>query len=148
MFVLLLIGGTATSSVSAKDLNKLSDILYTAFLAEQGSSMCNLPRLPLSDDDRTVFRNARNYAAWMKQQISAGLSDEEVQFVLRSAADRAHGEMLGVVREMKSNPPERVSAEIFRWCTGTMKDIAEKAVSTYINQPDVIEEIIRKAKED
>ena len=75
LFVLLLIGGTATSSgsakdlnkLSAKDLNKLSDILYTAFLAEQGSSMCNLPRLPLSDDDRTVFRNARNYAAWMKQ---------------------------------------------------------------------------------
>ena len=146
LFVLLLLG--ATSSLSAKDLHVLSRILYEAFLADQGSAMCNLPRLPLSNDDRIVFVNARNYANWIKQQISMGLPDEDVQLVLRSAADRAHEEMLEVVRAVKSNPPERQSAEIFRWCTGVMKGIADKVVSTYVNQPDVIEGIIKKAKED
>ena len=53
-----------------------------------------------------------------------------------------------MVRALKSNPPERVSAELFRWCTGTMKGIAEKAVSAYVNQPDAIKEMIRKAKKD
>ena len=87
LFILLLIGATATSSVPAKDLNVLSDILYTAFLAQQGSAMCNLPRLPLSDDDRIAFIKAHNYANWLKQHISEGLSNEEVQFVLRTAGD-------------------------------------------------------------
>ena len=52
-----------------KDLNVLSDILYTAFLAQQGSAMCNLPRLPLSDEDRIAFIKAHNYANWLKQHI-------------------------------------------------------------------------------
>ena len=130
----------------AKDLNVLVRITYAAFLAEQGSSMCNLPRLPLSADDRIVFAGAKNYANWIKQQISTGLGEQDVRFVLTSAATRAHEEMLQVTEVLKSNPPDVETAELYRWCTGTMKGIAENVLATYANQPDVIEQIIKKAK--
>lgn len=131
----------------AKDLNVLIRITYAAFLAEQGSSMCNLPRLPLSAEDRVVFAESKNYANWIKQQISTGLSDQDIQYVLTSAATRAHDEMLQVVEVLKSNPPDVETAELYRWCTGTMKGIVEKVVDAYTHQPDVIEQIIKKAKE-
>ena len=137
----------AIAPVSAKDLNVLIRIAYEAFLAAQGSSMCNLPRLSLPTEDRVVFVDAKNYANWIKQQISADLSNQDVQYVLMSAATRAHGEMLQVVRVLKSNPPDVETAELYRWCTGTMKGIAKKVVDAYADQPDVIEQIIKKAKE-
>lgn len=137
----------AIAPVSAKDLNVLIRIAYEAFLADQGSSMCNLPRLSLPTEDRVVFADAKNYANWIKQQISIGLSDQEVQYVLMSAATRAHGELLQVVEVLKSNPPDIETPELYRWCTGTMKGIAEKAVVAYTDQPDVIQQMIKKAKE-
>lgn len=146
LFFVLLFG--TMYPASAKDLDVLIRITYAAFRAEQGSAMCNLPRLPLSDDDRRIFSNARSYGAWIKQQINTGLSDDEVRYVLRSAADKAVGEMREVVRSIKSNPLELQSAELLRWCTGTMKGIADEVVGTYIRQPDLIEQLIKKAKED
>ena len=109
--------------------------------------MCNLPRLSLPTEDRVVFVDAKNYANWIKQQISTGLSDQDGQYVLTSAATRAHREMLQVIEVLKSNPPDVETAELYRWCTGTMKGIAEKVVVAYTHQPDVIEQIIKKAKE-
>lgn len=94
-----------------------------------------------------MFVDAKNYANLIKQQISTGLSDQDVQYVLTSAATRAHGEMLQVIEVLNSNPPNLETAELYRWCTGTMKDIARKVVVAYTDQPDVIEQIIKKAKE-
>ena len=138
---------SAIATASAKDLNVLIRITYAAFLAEQGSSMCNLPRLSLPTEDRVVFVDAKNYANWIKQLISTGLSDQDVQYVLTTAATRAHKEMIQVIEVLKSNPPDVETAELYRWCTGTMKGIAKEAVGAYTHQPDVIEQIIKKAKE-
>lgn len=139
---------TAIPQASGKDLNVLIRITYAAFIAEQGSAMCSLPRLNLSEPDRIVFLNAKNYATWIKQLVSTGLSDQDIQFVLRSAADRARGEMLQVVKVLKSHPPDVETAELIRWCTTIMKNIASEVVGTYLRQPDVIEQLIRKAIED
>ena len=138
---------SAIASASAKDLNVLIRITYAAFVAEQGSSMCDLPRLSLPTEDRAVFVEAKSYANWIKQQISAGLSDQDVQYVLTSAATRAYGEMRQVIEVLKSNPPDVETTELYRWCTGTMKGIAEKVVGAYTRQPNTIEQIIKKAKE-
>jgi len=94
-----------------------------------------------------VFVEAKSYANWIKQQISAGLSDQDVQYVLTSAATRAYGEMRQVIEVLKSNPPDVETTELYRWCTGTMKGIAEKVVGAYTRQPNTIEQIIKKAKE-
>ena len=87
LFFLLLAG--ALSPVFGKDLNTLSRVLYSAFLAEQGAAMCMVPSIKLSDSDRAVFIDAHNYAQLVKQKVSTGLSDDDVRFVLKSAADRA-----------------------------------------------------------
>ena len=136
------------SPAAAKDLEVLIRITYVAFLVQQGSAACNLPRLPLATDDRKIFINAQNYGNWIKQQVSSGLSEEEVQRVLRSAADRAYKEMRQVIDGIKSNPPERQSSELFKWCKETMRRLAEQVVGTYLSNPEVTDRLIQKAKED
>ncbi len=145
LIIALLCGVTTTF---AKDLDVLVRITYAAFLSEQGSAMCNLPRLPLSNDDRTVFANAKSYANWIKQQIGTGLTDDEAQYVFKSAADRARAEMLQVVDVLKSYPPDQEAAELLKWCTGPMKAIADQVVGAYVRRSELIEQIIKKAKEN
>ena len=131
-----------------KDLNVLVRILYAAFVAENGAAMCTVPNVQLTDEDRIVFRDARTYAQWVKQRISADLSAEEVQFVLQSAAGRAKGEMDEVVRIIKSYPSNVEYAELSRWCTSNMKPIAFEVVGAYANQREALEKLIDKSKQN
>jgi hypothetical protein len=71
-----------------------------------------VPSIKLSDSDRAVFIDAHNYAQLLKQKISTGLSDDDVRFVLKSAADRAREDMLQVVAVLKSKPPDKEYAEL------------------------------------
>ena len=146
-WVLLLLLGSL-SSVFAKDLNILIRLLYSAFVAEQGSAMCMVPSIKLSDSDRAVFIDAHNYAQVVKQKVSASLSDDDVRFVLKSAADRAREDMLQVVAVIKSNPPDKEYAELFRWCTNNMKPAAEKLFRGYAQAPDALDKLIDNAKHD
>ena len=146
-FLFLLFHGVM-SPVFGKDVKVLIRVLYAAFVAEQGSAMCTVPSINLSESDRVIFINAKNYAQWIKQKVSTGLSDDDVQYVLKSAADRAREEMLEVVRVLKSNPPDKEYLELFRWCTTNMKPIADKVVRTYVDHPDVIDKLIEDAKHD
>jgi hypothetical protein len=146
-WVLLLLLGSQ-SPVFGKDLNALNRVLYSAYLAEQGSAMCMVPSIKLSDSDRAVFIDAHNYADLVTQKISAGLSDDVVQFLKKSAADRAHEEMLQVVRVLKSNPPDKEHAELFSWCTNNMKPAVEKLLRAYVGAPDEFDKLIDNAKRD
>jgi hypothetical protein len=136
------------SPVFSKDLNVLIRVLYPAFFAEQGSAMCMTPNIKLSESDRAVFINAHNYAHLIKQKVSAGLSNEDIQFVLRSAAGQARSELLEVVRALKSNPPDKEYFELFRWCTNKMKPVADRVVRAYDDDPDVVNRLIEYAKRD
>jgi hypothetical protein len=146
-WVLLLLLGSL-SPAFGKDLNTLIRLLYSAYVAEQGSAMCMVPSIKLSDSDRAVFIDAHNYAQLLKQKISAGLSDDDVHFVLKSAADRAREDMLQVVGVLKSKPPDKEYAELFRWCTNNMKPGAEKLLRGYAEAPDALDKLIDSAKHD
>jgi len=131
-----------------KDLAVLVRILYPAFLAEQGSAMCMVPSIDLSNKDRDVFIDAKNYADRIKESVSAGLKNDEVQAVLVQAASLARAEMLRVVQVLKSSPPDKEYAELFRWCTTTMKPLAENVVRTYYDNPNTIDQMIATAKQE
>lgn len=145
-FLLLLLG--LLSPVFGRDLNALIRVLYSAYVAEQGSAMCMVPSIKLSDNDRAVFIDAHNYAQLTKQKVSTGLSDDDLQFVLKSAADRAREDMLQIVRVLKSNPPDKEYAELLRWCTNNMKPAAEKLVRAYADAPGAYDKLIDAAKHD
>ena len=145
VFVLLL---GSLSPVFGKDLNALIRVLYPAYVAEQGSAMCLVPSIKMPDSDRAVFIAAHNYAHLIKEKISAGLSDDDVRFVLKSAADRAREEILEVVRVLKSNPPDKEYGELFRWCTENMKPAAEDLARAYVEAPGAFDKLIEKAKRD
>ena len=146
LFFLLLTA--ATSPAFGKDLNALIRVLYSAYVAEQGSAMCMVPSIKLSDSDQAVFVEAHNYAKLATEKVSAGLGDDEVRFVIKSAADRAHEDMLQVVRVLKSNPPDKEYAELFRWCTHNMKPAAEKLVRAYADAPGAFDKLIDNAKHE
>ena len=146
LFFLLLTA--ATSPAFGKDLNALIRVLYSAYVAEQGSAMCMVPSIKLSDSDRAVFVDTHNYAELATEKVSAGLGDDDVRFVIKSAADRAHEDMLQVVRVLKSNPPDKEYAELFRWCTHNMKPAAEKLVRAYADAPGAFDKLIDNAKHE
>ena len=144
--LVLLLG--ATSPVFCKDLNALIRILIAAFVAEQGAAMCMVPSIQLSEKDRIIFLDAKGFSQWIKQRITAGLGADDVQFILRSAANIAVGEMREVVRVLKTHPPETEYAELLRWCTTNMNEIANQVVSDYVSQRDTVDQLIEKSKQD
>ena len=136
------------SPAFGKDLDVLIRVLYPPFFAEMGAVMCMVPSIKLFDSDRTVFINAHNYAQLIKKKVSTGLNDEDVRFVLKSAAEQARSELREVVRVLKSYPPDREYTELFRWCADNMKTVAEKVVRAYVDEPDVVNRLIENAKHD
>lgn len=139
---------SVTSPAFGKDLDALASVLYPPFFAEMGSSMCMVPSIKLSESDRALFINSHYFAQAIKQRVSAGLSDEEVRFVLKLAADKARGELREVVRVLKSNPPDKEYAELFRWCTDNMKTVAGDVLRKYGEEPDLVNRVIEGAKRD
>jgi hypothetical protein len=102
----------------------------------------------LSDDDRALFINTKNYAQWIKQRVSSDLPPDEVAFLLKAAADRAKGEMDEVIKILRLYPPDREIAELTLWCTTKMTSFAAKIVGGYVKEREKIDDIIKKAKED
>jgi hypothetical protein len=96
----------------------------------------------------STFIDAHTYAELAPQKISAGLSDDVVRFVKKSAADLARKDMLQVVRVLKSTPPDKEYAELFHWCTNNMKPAAEKLVRAYADAPTAFDKLIDNAKRD
>jgi hypothetical protein len=76
------------------------------------------------------------------------LSVDDVRFVIKSAADRAIGDMRQVVRVLKSNPPDKEYAELFLWCTNNMKPAAEKLVRAYADAPGAFDKLNDDAKHE
>ena len=147
LVVVLALMGCAALPASAKDLNVLTRVLYAAFFVEQGAAMCSVPSVALSDTDRALFINTKNYAQWIKQKVSVGLPADEVAFLLKAAADRAKGEMDEVIKVLKLYPSDREIAELTLWCKTKMTSFAEKIVGGYAREREKVDEIIRKAKE-
>ena len=56
--------------------------------------------------------------------------------------------MLQVVGVLKSNPPDKEYAELFRWCTNNMKPAAEKMLRAYAEAPDAFDKLIDNAKHE
>jgi hypothetical protein len=134
--------------VLGKDLNVLVRVLYAAFFVEQGAAMCSVPSVQLSDDDRVLFVNTKNYAQWIKQKVTVDLPPEEVSIILKSAADRAKGELTEVIKILKSYPADREYAELSAWCTTRMTSFARNIVVGYVEEREKIDGIIENAKRD
>lgn len=132
---------TASISTLARDFDVLVRIAYAAFLVDQGSAVCAGARLNFSSEDAIALKNAKSYAQWVKQRISIGLRNDEVQSVLVPAADRARAEAREAVGMLHSG------ADVFRWCTATVAPLARQVVGAYMRNRTLIEEIIQKAKD-
>jgi hypothetical protein len=135
-------------AVFGKDLAALVRILYPAFLVEQGSAMCMVPSITLSDKDKDVFIDAKNYTDRIKEEVTARLMNDEVRAVLVQSANLARTEISKVVRVLKLMPLEEEYAELLRWCTTRMKPLASKIVGTYYNDPHRIDQEIENANRD
>lgn len=146
--VLLILLLLAPCNAVAKDVNVLIRVLYAAFFVEQGAAICSVPRVQLSTDDKILFINTKNYAAWIKQRITSDLPPEEVINILRAAADRARTELSEIIKVFKSYPPDREYAELSQWCTTKMTAAADRVLRAYTDERKKIDGLIDDAKKD
>jgi len=136
------------SPVFGKDLGILTRILYAAFAAEQMSAICTSANIPLSDDNKNLFTSAKAYADGIKQIVIAGLSDSDVSFVLKFAADRAKADTNAELQVLAAYPTQKIPAETLRWCENKVIPFVDQVVGAYVRNPDEIRQMITKAKAD
>ena len=132
----------------AKDLNVLTRVLYAAFYVEQGAAMCSVPAVQLIENDRVLYADTKNYAQWIKQRVSEGLSSDDAATVLKAAADRARAEMDEVVKVLKSFPPGQEYPALSQWCRTKMRDAATRVLASYEQDRAKVDDIIDNAKKD
>ena len=126
----------------------MTRILYAAFAAEEMSDICTSAHIPLSDDEKALFTSSKVYAEGIKQIVIAGLADSDVNFVLKSAADRATAVTRAELDVLATYPSQQLSAETLRWCKNKVMPFADQVVGAYVRNPDEIRQLITKAKAD
>jgi hypothetical protein len=136
------------SSAWSKDLAVLTRVLYAAFFIEQGAAICSVPSVRLSENDRTLFKNTTPYAAHIKQMVTSDLAPDEVASILKSAADRARGELQEVINVIKSWPPDQEYAQLSLWCSTKMNSFAAMILNGYARDQEKVDSMIYWAKRD
>jgi hypothetical protein len=86
------------------------------------------------------------YADGIKQIVIAGLSDSDVGFVLKSAADRAIVDTRAELQVLAAYPTQRIPEETLRWCENKVIPFADQIVGAYVRNSDEIRQLITKAK--
>jgi hypothetical protein len=134
------------SQAHSKDMQVLIRILDAAFAAEQMSTICMSAKINLSENDKEVFKSAVIYSQGIRRHVIAGLSVSDVDFVLKSAADQAKARTKAEIAALITFPPARLSDETQQWCANKVKPFANQIIGAYMRNPEVIEQLIAKAK--
>jgi hypothetical protein len=130
----------------SKDMQVLIRILDAAFAAEQMSTICMSAKINLSENDKEVFKSAVIYSQGVRRHVIAGLSVSDVDFVLKSAADQAKALTEAEIAALATFSPALLSDETQQWCANKVKPSANQIIGAYMRNPEVIEQLIAKAK--
>lgn len=136
------------TSAFGRDLELLGKILSSPFLVQQGIAICSTGDVPFTSEETATLLSAGSHANYMKLKISESLKREEVEYVLRNAANRARAYMSEVIRLLKENPPDLEQVKRVNWCKQNLIQLANKTLTIYQDNKDRFEAIIEQAKQN
>ena len=132
-----------------KDLEVLVRILYIAFAGDQMSAICSsAPKVPLSNEDKNILLGAHLYSNMIKDHVTAGLEESDIENVVKSAADLAAVVTQTEILRLGKYTAEQLPAATIQWCTEKVEPLIAQTTGAYNRNRDEIEKMITKAKAD
>ncbi len=143
--------GHACPPAESNDYGILTRMLYAAFLAEQGMTICTAgdPAFA-SETGGPEWRHAPHLcAAHQSGGHVLGLSETERLSLLKRAADIAKAETLHAIRNLRAEEPTKMRPHVYRvWCQTVVKPLMHNVIDTHDNHHDQIDRLLDRAKKD
>jgi hypothetical protein len=118
-------------SAYAFDLEALSRLLLPADLALMVTNACVATDPTFSNDLGGRYGTVPEYAQRVKDAVSDSLTPDQVQTVLRRAADAARAEALRAIRTIAVPNEVDEQARMQEWCATKVKPFAQNFVRNY-----------------
>ena len=131
----------------SKDFGILTRMLYAAFLAEQGMTVCTARDPAFASDTSGPKGDMHTYSQHIKAEVTAGLSETETLLLLKRAADIAKAEAQRAIRNLRAEGPENETSFSI-WCQTVVKPLVRNVIDTHDNHHDQIDQLMERAKKD
>ena len=128
------------------DVNTLWRLLAPADLALMVGNACLAQDPSFLTKTTGKHGNFRDYAQEVKDEVSEGLSKEDLLLVLRRAADAAKAEALSEVRNLNSSDPETEFKNTKAWCETSATEIIKEFIVTHDQDHESFEKLLSAAK--
>jgi hypothetical protein len=147
--VVALAGLTAVatdSPAASSDLGMLTRLLAPANLMMMVGNVCALHDPAFLAETAGKRGNIHFYAHEVKDEVSQGMSNDEVLLVLRQAADIAKAGALKSIRTLPADTPEIELFALKAWCDTIVKSLVQQYVLTHDVRHAEFELLVARAK--
>lgn len=134
------------SSAASSDLGMLTRLLAPANLMLMVGNVCAMHDPAFLAETAGKRGNIRFYAQEVKDEVSQGISEDEVLLVLRQAGDIAKAGALKSIRTLPANTPEIELSAIKAWCDTIVKSLVQQYVLTHDVRHAEFEMLVARAK--
>src|SRR5215212_3727190 len=143
-FVFLLL--TAADPRLAANLDELVRLLSPAYLAQSVTVVCTAQDPTFAIQTGGQRGPISVYAQDIKDKIIEGLEAEEVNEILRRAAEAAKAAALMAIRAQAAPNPDEERQRLLSWCVTAAKPFVRDFISSHDQNHDAFEEAVARAK--
>lgn len=133
-------------SATAADLQMLARVLIPAYMAQNFAALCVVDDPSFVEETAGPNGHVHVYAKHVKDEISADLTKEDVEAVLRMAADTARSVVQKELRDMSSSMAGPEPERLARWCETSAKPFVREVMAAHFSQHGDVDRILRSAK--
>ena len=134
------------SFARATDLEMLARVLIPAYMAQNFAALCVVDNPSFVEETTGPRGHVHVYAKHVKDEVSAELTKEDVEAVLRMAADTARSIVQKELRDMAPGMTGPEPERLARWCEKSEKPFVREVIEAHFAKHEDVERIIRSAK--
>lgn len=134
------------SPAASSDLGMLTRLLAPANLMLMVGNVCALHDPSFLAETAGKRGDIRFYAQEVKDEVSQGISNDDVLLVLRQAADIAKAGALKSIRALPADTPEIELSAIKAWCDTIVKSLVQHYILTHDVRHAEFELLLERAK--
>ena len=139
---------SAQVGAAAADLEMLARVLIPAYMAQNFAALCVVDNPSFVEDTAGPNGHVHVYAKHVKDEISADLTKEDVEAVLRTAADTARSVLQKELRDLSSNSSGPEPERLARWCDRSAKPFVREVINAHFSSHAEVERIVSRAKRE
>lgn len=131
---------------NAADTDVLANVLSTAYLAKNLSSVCGDQNHWFLEDTKGSSGDGLEFSEHIKSEVLARLSANDASIVVVRAANAARTVSLGMIHVMGEDTDAAETARIAGWCETTAKPLVKGILAQHDIRHDLFERMLSQAK--